>query len=138
MLGVEVGNYTQITNNLHVYLDKANFPKWLEDTTDMYDTWDEFSYDFILKPSLIGSKDSTLEYEYEVLENLIQYVNKGTIIQEQSHFVSTVVAPAVLAYKYHKNGRAEEAIRAADGIKSDDWRLVCLEWLYRRNGKGEE
>lgn len=136
-LGVSVGRYTHVTNNLHVYSDRDDWQpeRWL--------AADQVAGKFIMNPyeSMLGMSTT---YQLVPLvkdpvvfeEELPRFVelNDGDKIGDtwKEPFLRDVAQRMCSAWHHYKRGQLEDALSCARRITAGDWRLVCEQWLTRR------
>lgn len=142
-LGLEVGVYHQISNNLHVYTNNWQPEKWLADKTPhFYNDADVTDYDWAWGSDfgvhLPLVKDPT-QFDKE-LSLLVEHFNgilktDSRIDELCEPFLRKVAGPMFRAFQLYKHKELETAIRMCDLIKADDWRMICTNWLKRREAK---
>jgi len=110
-IGVPLGSYHQITNNLHIYPemnwkpDNWNFEELMEFTPVPFDATDT-------EIQLIADNDLTYTYE--------------------SAFLRTVAVPMLLAYDLYTEGKMADAMEVVNGLPAADWRVAAMTWLGRK------
>jgi len=139
-LGVEVGRYHHVANNLHVYTEgkgtaKWEPEKWLSAHEVMYDEYRaiEDGSRFNLVPLV---KDPTV-FDKEVepfVENFSGDTDRSLRFDEP--FLETVGKPLLTAFRYYKRGELNAALNFAGQVAADDWRQAAKEWLFKRQKKG--
>jgi len=119
---VNLGEYHQFTNNLHVYeewVDRyTKFPsRWYRENPH-FDRW-EFGPDNI----------KILEAE--------QFVEQGLDSDEQyrCRIIRDNAVPMLQAWLAYKDGDLHLALHHARGIHDADWQEACIQWLERRKEK---
>lgn len=148
-LGLEVGTYTQISNNFHAYIETAGDPSavWPVDwTTDPYsagtvepfglfDDWGMFSEN-------PGNDQAELRRDRILREDLAVFFEHGaaeSATKARWPFLKRVVVPMALAHQHWKGGkgadRYEGALEILDRCEASDWRLAAKEWIMRRYNK---
>lgn len=130
-LGVGVGKYHHITNNLHVYTDR---PDWRPDELLAADNahWGA-SPEWAPTPLVRdpASFEQELPRFVETFSgNQIGYDPSAPVWREP--FLWDVARPLLMAHRIYKMGDTDTALRWAIEIKADDWRLAATEWLKRR------
>jgi hypothetical protein len=131
MVGVEVGNYWQVTNNLHLYVDQHG---------GLYDHMNEIFNGHLAEyeptQPLVkdpGSFNEDLEVTMEYLDNLhndnIGEPYTGSITNP---FLISTVIPMAVAYKNYRIRNMEDAFDAVGRVTAKDWRRAGIEWLERR------
>jgi len=114
-IGVEVGHWYHLTNNLHVY--EKHYP--LLDSGP-----EEVEYPEHL-PLIEGT--DILEFEADCVDFC-----SGIDRLFYSRFFAEIIGPMNLAWRAHKKGDPFTAMVYAQKINSTDWRMACAEWLTRR------
>ncbi len=151
-LGVEVGKYHHITNNLHVYDDPGNPKvapwtpeKWLEAEPLDYrepfppgnprhaaysKPWTTFP---LIKDPAVFDKEVVEFVEWNKAGLREVEANNLTYKVWQEPFLAQVAGPMCDAYRWWKETKD---ISTAEGylkrIMADDWRIACTSWLQRR------
>ena len=137
-LGCMMGDYNQISNNLHVYTENWRPEEWLGvEYVDWYSRKDK---DIIQIPLLTADNQGEFDRENTVFTSM--YASKDSALGARhtswdNEFLGTVAKPALTAYAHYKEGpkdvrNIENAIRQIVNIRSDDWRVACHEWMYSR------
>lgn len=129
-LGMEVGVYNQISNNLHVYENNWKPAEWLA----YYENANRVEYTPPMKTvQLISDPD---KFEKELPLFVEEYAGGMRTIKQghqyQEPFLLGVVEPVMLAWRSYKDGTLSEALERCEEIKADDWRAACTEWIERR------
>ena len=123
-LGVDVGKYHQVTNNLHIYTETNSGwtpEKWLDAHNDPYSESKE-----PCSLSLLSSVDQS-RFDQEVKK----FVNNPEEIFT-CEFLETVAKPIVKAFRAHKKKDTSTALEFCSKIQAEDWKLACSEWIERR------
>lgn len=136
-LGWSVGDYHQITANLHYYTsltgDKyATLMNSGLDDCDQYRNITNRPYDLMV--DLIRD---------DWMEELNMFINKadgGQIdplyaARIRSDFISTVLLPLYQAWVCRKDKDYQGAYTWVNECAAFDWRLACVEWMDRRDSK---
>jgi len=155
-LGVEVGRYHHVSNNLHVYDWNWKPEQWLaiDDANpidrygDSFNTTTSDNKLFVTKrPQVLFPliKDPAV-FEKEV--PLFVDMHKDERPADPSAFpdgisepfLKDVAHPMLMAFHAHKHNRkhslvSDVALDCASHIKADDWRIACISWLQRRRVK---
>lgn len=145
-LGVEVGVYNQFTNNLHVYTWNWEPEKWLEEidknrrtmrSPPMYRYADgPHSTDGVQTCGGPLLKDVN-QFDMEV-KLFVEYNSSNehpalrADLNWKEPFLQFVVQPMMHAFHMHKHRDYEAALHWCDRIQSEDWQLVCGNWLDKR------
>lgn len=122
-LGIGVGRYHQISDNMHVYLNGFKPEEWLAPQ-------DEPSYSMEL--DLMPLVADPVLFDKEVK----RFIDNPEGVYEEP-FLKYVASNMCLAFRHHKNRDYVRAMEAADQIESDDWRYVCRVWLRKRQAMWE-
>ena len=129
-IGVKVGRYHQMTNNMHVYVDKWDPDKWLESST----------HRTIHSPPLInyGSRVRVGPFLVEKPERFdreckafVESID-GTFGEP---FLRDVAQPMMAAFRAHKQRKYVGDLNAftlIDRVHAEDWRIVGKQWLTKR------
>ena len=133
-LGREIGPWTHVSNNLHVY---TNNPKWPGLATQQ-----DPEYLVIYQSSLGTLWDTKSEAGGEdfrrncwsLCESLEHCISENSTFRGKTRyrFLSETVIPMFNAYVFHKNGYSRDALHIASEIQDASWRLACESWLQRR------
>lgn len=136
-LGVGVGVYNQISNNLHVYVENnGGFkPKeWLGwyDGSDVSEQHEEPNwYPKTLGPMLVQNQEVfDAECKSFVIRN---HDGKPVEADEwEEPFLAGVAQPMVTAFNYHKSREYPDALDFCRCIEAEDWRIACTTWINKR------
>lgn len=124
-VGVDVGTYTQISNDLHVYSNVLDV--FSDDALTLIQdcgTSDYYNKAFPLVPRpLFGPGEGGAWYE-----DLRAFFNGNTKKLTTPYF-RTVAVPMLNAWYHRRN--LEKAHSYAEWIEAEDWRLACRTWLNR-------
>lgn len=119
-VGVQVGFYTQFSNNLHAYMDtyeKVSQIKYA-DYEPYLDFYDKTLVPFVKDPDVFD-------------EEVSAFIN-GEREELTEPFLRLVAVPMAAAWDLYKQKNLLEAVDQASQIISADWRKACVEWLERR------
>jgi thymidylate synthase len=132
-LKIEMGEYWQISTNLHLYDEHHKI---------LLDRTGETNLFVALKTS--NGYESTLPlmsdhlHFDEDLNDTMDYIDamhnhkEGYIGNISNLFLREVVIPMATAHWMYKAKNWEEAFEAIDAVKAEDWRRAGEEWLKRR------
>lgn len=135
-IGVPVGVYNQITNNMHVYTSRWEPEKWSADTTPNY-------YSRLPRMNGVALIQEPKVFEGELGRFNYLYLGRDlvsiTFAQDEftEPFFRSVAKPAAIAFYFHKARNYVSALTWANQIYADDWRTVCVGWLRRRQASFE-
>lgn len=129
-VNVRVGIYTQISVNLHGYLETAGpLLEWHVGPSD--EVPDPYEYEPIYPyPICDGKLDSTWDDDCRSF-----VTNDGRLpvhAMFKNRFFSEVAWPIVSAHDLYKDGKFDQALAMLDHCEAEDWSLACREWLQRR------
>jgi hypothetical protein len=129
-VGVPVGNYWQVTNNLHMYLDvydgMCKRGKLENSEPEVYGT----TLPLIMYPNQFdGELFEVMSFIIRMQQGDLPYDDQGI----SNHFLRDVVLPMAYAHACYKNKDIEEAIDQVNTVMADDWKRAGKEWLERRH-----
>ncbi len=130
-VGVGVGTYTQVSNNLHVYVDKYPAGTWTELILDC-ESNDRYVRDGVRPVPLIAVSAGTFRTEIGDF-----CVNPAKPREFREPFIENVLKPMYLAWRA-KDVDPTMALFFANEIAAPDWKIACGDWLRRRIAKREE
>ena len=143
-IGVKVGHYHQISNDLHVYTENNSGFKpdeWLSDTLyrDTLKAVEGYT------PIKLGADSPTFDDELkDIVQNFSGALNWDDYVglprntpKYRSSFLNFVAMPALSAYEYYKAKNWTEAFNCARIIVDDHWQVACTEWLKKRKEKAD-
>lgn len=132
-IGVNVGVYNQVTNNLHIYTERFASNLWLSDTTPDY-------YTQLPRMNVVKLVNDPVQFDKE-----LEIFNRDWLGQDlggklhlegklvfKEPFFATVAYPMAIAFFQHKKRQYEVALNWASNIMDDAWRRVAVTWLKRR------
>lgn len=158
-LGVQVGRYTQMSNNLHCYKSNWKPDEWLSDVTpNIYDIGCPTS----MRPG--EPYNPTYTYQWKKVVDRVPLVKDPEVFEHElpkiverhsrphrngtgarliwnEPFFNDVVEPMCMAFHCHKLKQREPQLTdLMDGsitvnlseIKDDAWKFACHNWLARR------
>jgi thymidylate synthase len=151
-LGCEVGRFTTMSNNLHIYTERhgVKLEEWLEwyeesDEAPLFEydgvVWDRDKRDPVLVPLVKDPKvfedelPKFVEYHARGNDEPQITTGNGQWIEWKEPFLDTVTHPLLNAFHAHKRKDRDAAMSWAGLIKSDDWRVAMTNWLTRRYTK---
>jgi thymidylate synthase len=127
-LGLEVGRYRQITNNLHVYTKNWKPGEWLDDSVKEY-------------PKELRTSRTPLVKNPEVFEaelrRIVDRFDGGSSGREdyedyKEPFFHTVVNPLLSAFRAYKRQEYDVALDLLEGVGDWAWREAGKGWVRRR------
>jgi thymidylate synthase len=134
-LGIHVGVYNQISDDVHVYLKTGEPEKWLSEYTEVGVDPHYLGYPYnhvslVKNPNLF---DSVLPEFVEMYHSFNE--KKLTRGKWNEPFLDQVAAPMFKAFAMYKEGKFEDALNLCKDIEADDWRLVATNWIKKREAK---
>lgn len=144
MIGIAIGDYWQISTNLHLYMKQ--YMNLLERRKKIT-SWHDHNNDEPLWASLKNDPN------YEQTEPLIKYpesfdeelqetvcmiedINKDLEIFDDNlsqPFLRDTVLPMAQAHRHYKNKAIAKALAEVEKVIAADWKRAGKEWLQRRN-----
>ena len=124
-LQLEVGDYHQFTNNLHVY--EAWVDKWNKEGKNEW---------YTLHPTFQCWRFGPRNFDEEEAQ---RFVEEGihTNRPYQCRILRDNATPMYDAWETYKSGNLPLAIHIAGRIFDEDWRQGCIRWLERVENKRE-
>jgi len=134
-LGVEVGRYTQMTNNLHVYESNWKPNEWLDSSavSDGYSCHTQ-SPGCIIDNKVPLVKDPAV-FEKELPQFVERHKELGNISGCTEPFLKNVADPLLIAFHWHKAKCYDMALEVLEQCKADDWRIAAINWIIKRRDK---
>jgi hypothetical protein len=133
MIGIKMGQYWQISTNLHLYDNHLEmFLKRMLPETNFYialkSSFYETSIPLIVHPE---------SFDEELLETMqmIEDINKDLKIFDDNlsqPFLRDVVLPMARAHQHYKNRHMAEALVEMENVIAEDWKKAGTEWIKRR------
>lgn len=136
--GYPVGTYTQISSNLHFYLDRADSDRVMAiktpyDESSYYET--EPLYPHPIANIQVGYEDAWKRWDEDCRE-FVTSDGRAPNYKPRDPFFGDVMLPIVRAHDawkdYPSKERHERAIHEIKHCQASDWRMACEEWLDRR------
>ena len=134
MIGVKMGEYWQVTTNLHLYQKHIDL---------LYNRANGARLDIILKD--LGNYEDTIplvkypeSFDNEILETveMIEDINKDLEIFDGNlgnPFLRDVVLPMAQAHRWYKKKEIKQALEEMHTVAAEDWKRAGIEWIQRRN-----
>ena len=116
-LSLNVGNYYQFTNNLHVYAD------WVLAFSHAHSRW------YQNHPSFKKWWFSELTFDSEEAQYFIEDMGEGIY---KTRILRDNALPMLRAWQEHKHGDDDLALHWASKIYDEDWSAACQQWIQRR------
>lgn len=134
-IGVSVGCYYQLSNNFHAYETEIHrLQKRAEDRDlSLIDALTSQRYNPSIQPRPMVTDAATFLKELAlVVEAFEQNKVLGAEDEIDNSWLLDTLQPVLLAHQQFKRGRWNIALEIAGVIAANDWRLACLDWLWRR------
>ena len=128
-LGLEVGEYHQVADDLHVYTEKFEPEKWLPKHRTMHDP-KPISYDGM---KLVPLVEDPKRFDEEVglfVDNIDRTFSEP--------FFRFVAQPMCCAFRRHKDRDYEGALYWLGSVKAHDWRTAGFNWIKKRQRMWED
>lgn len=134
-VGVEVGRYNQISNNLHVYTWNWKPKEWLagydQSKLTMFDSG-LVSYDSITPVPLMSKENESFDNELEIIVDLYGAEKANGKVTLNSDFLWKTVRPMLAAFAFHKRRDYGQAKDWLGFVEAEDWRIVGQQWIEKR------
>ncbi len=142
--GFQIGTYTQVSFNMHLYLDTH---AELMETLGSYARYPGSALPIRLCPYESGAVEPCpLVTPYEkspadarkFLRDTEMFIDQGPALGMTDHFIKRVALPlsqAISAYKHHSHAGVAKfrmAQGVLDGCRATDWKKAATEWIERR------
>lgn len=131
--GLPIGEYTQISNDLHVY--ERHFPlvsreKMFQEGPNPYDDPSVIDFSPLWSPTIGETKD---HFDADVKMFLGDPNSKMN--DYRTRFFARTVQEMYKTWKLHKAGFHESALQNVEQIEAKDWREAARQWVARRPPK---
>lgn len=139
-LGVEIGHYHTMTNNLHVYTDSNSgwIPEvWLEEYNPsmrtMFSPPVDYTAGITPGPALSVTPTESIDQEIRQAVSMTDGSKQPSIVpQYKSLFIDHTFNPMMLAFWYHKQRNYPKAVETVRTVQSSDWCEAGLRWIMKR------
>ena len=142
MIGVRMGEYWQISTNLHLYenhiemllkrIPHPNFPNSHEETPNLYTA---LKTPFYEEATPLVAYPESFNNELDEVMLIIEDINKDLEVFEDNlsqPFLRDVVLPMAHAHRCYKHRAMADAFEWMEHVIADDWRRAGTEWIKRR------
>lgn len=133
-IGVPVGVYRQVSNNLHLYTDIVKREEIVLLASDVART-DRYLLSHRGKPIAPLVDCSITDWH----DDLRSFFHHGGLWNEhirwKSKFIGEVAVPMYRSHWHWRNKEYDTAMEEAKIITAWEWRTACIEWLERREAK---
>jgi hypothetical protein len=131
-IGVQVGQYWQVSNNWHAYVDNPVYKR----SRLILNARDYNPYHMgRVAPYPLGADTGRWDEDLKTFFVYWEGQLHKTLPMKQrwaTPFFKYVVAPMWVSHAKYKAGDLDAAERFASKIDASDWRMACVEWLRRR------
>lgn len=156
-VGLGVGNYYQVSNNFHAYVENAGDPdacwpiEWgpvdpyTKGEVEPYPIFKGFDeeLDVVWKNTIGSAVERDKCREAVIADDLKLFFDEGPEVANRAArwpFLKQIAAPMALAHRRWKQGKGEDRFLGALEIlgqmpEKNDWRRACEEWVTRRHQK---
>ncbi len=136
-IGVGVGVYNQVSNNLHVYTKTWEPEKWLRHYEESDNTLNWYTTSNKGSPKIVDLVRDRSVFDQECRRFVSYHWNQPDDINKtykewQEPFLKYVADPMCFSFHCHKSRDYASAFLWASKIQADDWRKAMVEWLERR------
>lgn len=128
-LGIELGEYRQVSDSFHVYTDN---PQWKILKDIPYMDFNPYKYD--VKPYPIMQDAETWDNDllkFMSVTEIDSNISPETIEYNNSFF-KDVAVPMFKVWFMHKGNQA--GLEYIEEVKAEDWRMAAMQWLEKREG----
>ena len=131
-VGLPVGVYTQVSNNFHSYVDRADVQRLMDAQAPNQASW-PIAYEADLRYKSLRKVALNSDTEWQRwLDDAVMFVAFPTATNGLlAPFFEHVARPLMTAHAAYKDGDMTSAYRHAAECVAQDWRLAATEWLKR-------
>jgi hypothetical protein len=136
-VGLELGSYWQVTNNLHMYIHQYEMLCKRAETIG-WDFLGEIIEPYESTMPLIDDReyfDDELKETMEWLDNMHEGNLEVYEGNTTNRFLSQVVLRMAMAHYLYKNKKMQDSFDIIDTVAAEDWRTAGKAWLERHNGQ---
>lgn len=148
-LGLEVGVYNQVSNNLHVYTERFEPEKWLasdqfwvipdpKEGQEEYGIryWEFYTY---RTPPLTPFIKDPATFDTELPHFVKEHEGEALLLSDwKEPFLDKVAKPMLEAFRLHKLKNYDASQYWLDKIESADWKIASENWINKRRQKVKE
>lgn len=132
-IGVEMGVYNQITNNLHVYTNSFEPIKWLEDKTENF-------YQRVPRINVVKLVKNPEQFDKELKTFNEEWIGEQDLHEDwnarfSEPFFELVAKHVARVFYFHKQRNYVKALQWCNEIAADDWRIACTNWVRKREAR---
>lgn len=141
-LGRRCGEWTHVSNNLHVYTENPQWAKVRD--AELTDRYSDAAWPICAGHALFGAPELRAGFDRELtslLDRVHYAINTGDTSTlaalrnyGKSFFIRETAVPVAMAWITRKLGAEDNGSSWANIISAPDWRVACKGWLLRHNG----
>lgn len=132
-LGVDVGKYHQVTNNLHVYINNFKPDEWLNKSNQPTIKQQTYDDGFMKTRRLVSNINVFDEEVQRFVECNGNYRGQSSFPTAWfNSFLDCIAQPMCNAFHMHKLRDYPAALSWIEAISDDDWRTTSRQWIQRR------
>jgi hypothetical protein len=128
-LGVEVGQYHQVSNSLHIYPDLP-VVKRIMDGNPPIDDSGHYENNVVITYPLMSGGATHIEFHMDMATFFSD--RRSDCGDWETGFFRDVVMPMWEVHQIYKYGEKAAALSVCEQIEAVDWRRAVREWLQRR------
>ncbi len=133
-VGVPVGRYHQVSNNLHVYDDVWQQVRSLGDEAP--DPFNKNKPWCPYRDGLVSPYPMVSTPWEQWMQDLEMLMSEGPIVGLRDPFFRRVVTPIWMAHRNFKENqgidRYDTTLEILEQCKATDWKMACVDWVVRR------
>lgn len=138
--GCMVGEYTQISDSLHVYESNPFWQAHLTQDSGMRPVFDEYEQacghgaEQAVEPYLLFDEpafDEDLHTFFDIYDR-DERIENYTIDRFKTDTFQTVVLPLMYAHRAYRAGALSDALHHVYHCEASDWQVACAAWLQRK------
>lgn len=150
-IGIPVGTYYQVSNNMHIYTDFEVTKRFVGQHDGATNPYFPIASALDTIPHYTSLSTHSLDSDTDDFEaELTDFVNRCTVVDSitsyNNSFLQSVAAPMARACNLHKSGETEGALalltysaqslqQQTDTMFHNDWLCAGIQWLNRRLNK---
>jgi thymidylate synthase len=135
-IGVEMGQYWQVSNNLHLYMEQHG--ELCKQIVGQYSV-DQYKYvivPLIEFPKVFDEELSEIMYFLDVINNMPVVHQTDVYTGNISNvFLREVVTPMAIAHRLYKLKNTQKALEVIEEVVAEDWKIAGKQWLERHHGR---
>lgn len=141
-LGLDMGVYNQVSNNMHVYTNNWKPEEWLQADYNQPlgfhpanpDDWDAWYNRHTHRWPLVADLTT---FDAEVGEFAERHSKDAIAMTYTEPFLARVAQPMCIAYHHYKRKDYRAALASICNVQQSDWYLAGKQWLERRERRSK-